>query len=219
MSVVSGEREAFRLTRTGPEWRDHDVGALRETFARQHCVKLRGFIEPPLLRQIHRLVASAAFAEFVHEGIASELQMAAGVCTGALDFLVNDPRLFEFVRAVTGCAPIRAFIGRVYRRCPGTDHHDSWHDDLGHQRMIGMSVNLSDEPYEGGTFEIRRFKADTLIASLPNVGLGDAILFRIADGLEHQVTALGGVAPKTAFAGWFVGHRRDEPSDGAAGAQ
>ena len=142
MSVVSGEREAFRLTRTGPEWRDHDVGALRDTFNRQHCVKLPGFIEAPLLRQVHRLVASAAFAEFVHEGIASELQMTAGVCTGVLDFLVNDPRLFEFVRAVTGCAPIRAFVGRVYRRCPGTAHHDSWHDDLGRQRMIGNHGRL-----------------------------------------------------------------------------
>jgi hypothetical protein len=219
MSVVSGEREAFRLTRTGPEWRDHDVGALRDTFDRQHCVKLPGFIDPPLLQQLHRLVAAAAFAEFVHEGIASELQMAAGVCTGVLDFLVNDPRLFAFIQAVTACPPIRAFVGRVYRRCPGTDHHDSWHDDLGRQRMIGMSVNLSAEPYEGGTFQIRRFNADTLIASLPNVGFGDAILFRIADGLEHQVTAVRGAVPKTAFAGWFVGHRTGEPSAGAAGAQ
>jgi len=219
MSAVSGEREAFRLTRTGPERRDQDVDALRETFDRQHCVKLPGFVEPQLLRQVHRLVAEAAFSEFVHDGIASELLMAAGVCTGVLDFLVNDPRLFEFIRAITGCAPIRAFVGRVYRRCPGTDHHDSWHDDLGRQRMIGMSVNLSAEPYDGGTFEIRRFGGDTLIASLPNVGFGDAILFRIADGLEHQVTDVRGAVPKTAFAGWFVGHRPGEPSGRAAAAQ
>jgi hypothetical protein len=219
MSVVSGEREAFRLTRTGPEWRDDDVAALRDTFDRQHCVKLTGFIEPRLLQQIHRLVAAATFAEFVHEGIASELQMSAGVCTGVLDFLVNDPRLFAFIQAVTACAPIRAFIGRVYRRCPGTDHHDSWHDDLGRQRMIGMSVNLSAGAYEGGTFEIRRFNAARLIASVPNVGCGDAILFRIADGLEHQVTAVRGAVPKTAFAGWFVGQRTGEPPDRAAGAR
>jgi hypothetical protein len=218
MSVASGEREAFRLTRTGPERRDQDADALRDAFDRQHCVKLPGFIEPQLLRQVHRLVAEAEFREFVHEGIASELLMSAGVCTGLLDFLVNDPRLFEFIRAITACPPIRAFVGRVYRRCPGTDHHDSWHDDLGRQRMIGMSVNLSADRYDGGTFEIRRFGTDTLIASLPNVGPGDAILFRIADGLEHQVTAVGGAVPKTAFAGWFVGHRPDEPSDRAAAA-
>jgi hypothetical protein len=218
MSVVSGEREAFRLTRTGPEWRDQDVDALRETFDRQHCVKLPGFIEPPLLRQVHRLVAEAEFSEFVHEGIASELLMAAGVCTGVLDFLVNDPRLFAFIRAITACAPIRAFVGRVYRRCPGTGHHDSWHDDLGRQRMIGMSINLSADRYDGGTFEIRRFGTDTLIAALPNVGFGDAILFRIADGLEHQVTDVRGAVAKTAFAGWFVGHRPGEPSGRAAAA-
>ena len=213
MSVVSGEREAFRLTRTGPEWRDHDVSALRDTFNQQHCVKLPGFIEPSLLRHIHRLVASAAFAEFVHEGIASELQMAAGVCAGTLDFLVNDPRLFEFVRAVTGCASIRAFVGRVYRRCPDTGHHDSWHADTVNQRLIGMSVNLSAVPYEGGVFEIREVGDERPIAALENIGLGDAIMFRIDPRLEHQVTRVVGASAKTAFAGWFVGER---PADGGA---
>jgi hypothetical protein len=219
MSVVSGEREAFRLTPTGAERCDADLEALRATFSRQHCVKLRGFIEPTLLRQIHRLVNSAEFVEFVHDGIASELKMAAGVCSSVLDFLVNDPRLFAFIRDVTACAPIRAFAGRVYRRYPGTHHHDSWHDDLGHHRMIGMSVNLSVDAYEGGTFEIRRLNADSVIAALPNVGCGDAILFRIAETFEHQVSALRGSAPKTAFAGWFIGDQPGEPADDRAGSQ
>jgi 2-oxoglutarate-Fe(II)-dependent oxygenase superfamily protein len=219
MSVVSGEREAFRLTRTGAEWGNADLDALRNTFTRQHCVKLPGFIEPALLHHIHRLVSNAEFAEFAHDDIASELLMAAGVCTGVLDFLVNDPRLFAFVREATGCLPIRAFVGRVYRRYPGTHHHDSWHDDLGRQRMVGMSVNLSADQYEGGTFEIRRFNTDTVIAALPNIGYGDAILFRIGEGFEHQVTALRGSFPKTAFAGWFVGHRPGGPADSAPAAQ
>jgi 2OG-Fe(II) oxygenase superfamily len=219
MIVVSGEREAFRLTRTGAERRGADVDTLRDTFSRDHCVKLPGFIEPTLLRQIHRLVASAEFAEFVHEGIASELKMAVGVCSSVLDFLVNDPRLFAFIREVTACPPIRGFAGRVYRRYPGTHHHDSWHDDLGHHRMVGMSVNLSAGAYEGGTFEIRRVNSDSAIAALPNLGLGDAILFRIDEGFEHQVSALRGSAPKTAFAGWFVGHRPGDGGDDAVGAQ
>jgi len=219
MSVVSGEREAFRLTRTGAECGTADLDALRNTFNRQHCVKLSGFLEPGLLRHIHRLVAAAEFAEFEHDGIASELLMAAGVCTGVLDFLVNDPRLFAFVREATRCPPIRAFVGRVYRRYPGTHHHDSWHDDLGRQRIVGMSVNLSADQYEGGTFEIRRFNTDTVIAALPNTGYGDAILFRIGEGFEHQVTALRGSFPKTAFAGWFVGHRPAEPTGSAANEQ
>jgi hypothetical protein len=219
MSVVSGEREAFRLTRTGSEGGTADLDALRDTFSRQHCVKLRGFIEPALLRRIHHLVDLAEFAEFVHEGIASELKMAAGICTGVLDFLVNDRRLFAFVREVTACPPIRGFAGRVYRRYPGTHHHDSWHDDLGHHRLVGMSVNLSADVYQGGTFEIRRLNTDMVIAALPNVGLGDAILFRIAEGFEHQVSALRGSFPKTAFAGWFIGHRPGEPADEADGAQ
>src|SRR5205085_11128251 len=139
--VVSGEREAFCRTRTGAERRDANLDALRDTFTRLHCLKLPGFVEPALLRHIHRLLDGSEFTEFAHEGIASELLMADGDCKGVLDFLSNDRRLFDFVHAVTDCPAIRAFVGRVYRRCPGTHHHDSWHDDLGKDRLVGMSIN------------------------------------------------------------------------------
>jgi hypothetical protein len=37
-----------------------------------------------------------------------------------------------------------------------------------------------------------------------NTGAGDAVLFRIAERLEHRVTSLRGDVPRTAYAGWFL---------------
>jgi 2OG-Fe(II) oxygenase superfamily len=204
VSRVSADPPSFRLTRTGAEWRETDAAALRRTFDAQHCVRLPGFLEPALLAQIRRLVSTSTFADCVHGDLASELRMEPGVCTGLLYFLVNDPQLFRLVEVVSGCAAIGSFVGRVYRRYPNKDHHDSWHGDLADsRRLVGMSVNLSEAEYEGGTFEIRDVETERLIATLPNTGFGDAILFRLDHTLEHQVSALRGDRPKTAFAGWF----------------
>ena len=176
---------------------------LRAEFSARHCVRLLGFIEPRLLASIHAQVAAATFAPRAHGSISTELCMQPHPGVGLLHFLVNDPAVFRLVEQVTGCSRLSFFVGRVYRMLAGSGHYDSWHSDVGNDHQIGMSVNLSTAPYEGGVFEIRRAGGGEPAASLPNTGAGDAILFAIADGLEHRVTPMQGEAAKTAFAGWF----------------
>ena len=132
--------------------------------------------------------------------------MQTNACLGLLQFLVNDPELYRLIEDVSECRPIRMFLGRVYRRLPGR-HFDSWHGDLKNERQVGMSINLSTAPYEGGVFELREAETERPLASIANAGCGDAHLFRIAPTLEHRVTGIRGVHSKTAFAGWFVGSR------------
>jgi hypothetical protein len=117
-------------------------------------------------------------------------------------FLVNDPALFATIERITGCRPIGCFTGRLYRMLPGRDDFDTWHSDAIQHRMVGMSVNLGP-PYEGGVFQLRDRVSKRMLGEAPNVGAGDAILFRIDEDLEHWITPLRGTAPKTAFAGWF----------------
>jgi hypothetical protein len=148
-------------------------------------------------------VDRGTFREFAHGSIATELRLDDGIATGLLHFLTNDPRIFHLVESVSGCTGIRAFAGRVYRRFPGGHHHDDWHGDVDGRRLVGMSVNLSADAYEGGVFEMRDGDTQRPLAALPNAGFGDAILFRLADHLEHRVSDVRGAFPKTAFAGWF----------------
>jgi hypothetical protein len=108
------------------------------------------------------------------------------------------------VRECTGCHAITRFEGRVYRMVPGTDHHDSWHDDAGEGRLVGMSLNLGPRPYMGGCFQLREKSERAVPRELPNIIPGNAILFRISPTLAHRVTPVEGIEAKTAFAGWFL---------------
>jgi hypothetical protein len=193
----------IQVTRRGTVINDADVAALRRAFAERHCAKLTGLLDPGLAGEVRAQVERGTFQEYGHGSIARELRLDAGVATGLLHFLTNDPRLFRLVESVSGCTGIGAFAGRVYRRLAGGPHYVDWHDDLDGRRLVGMSINLSADAYEGGVLEIRDAVTQRSLAALPNVGFGDAIVFRLSDAIQHRVSEVRGAVPKTAFAGWF----------------
>jgi hypothetical protein len=187
-----------------------DLDRLRAQYERQHCLRFLGFLGPSLLHIIQQRINDAEFYERVHEGIGPNKELCMrddNPITNLLYFLLNNPRLLDLIRQLTQSGPIGSFSGRVYRFVPGSGHHDAWHDDLGEHRMIGISVNLSDDVYSGGVLQIRDRKSRELVHEVANIGRGDALIFRLADHLQHRVTEVEGTAPKTAFAGWF----RSEP--------
>ena len=121
--------------------------------------------------------------------------------------LVNQPRLFEAIGKFAGLhKTIRFFDGRFYKLVPDSDCFDSWHSDNGpkKERLCGMSINLSPEPFTGGKFEIRDRRDKETVTTIAESQFGDAHLFRIAPGLEHRVTPLQGTAPRQVYAGWFM---------------
>lgn len=182
-----------------------DLSALRAEFDRQHYITFPGLIGRELLEFIQSQIDQGEFYERVHDRIGSnrELCMTAGTAGAALMFLVNDPALFEIIQDITQCAQIGCFQGRIYRVNPDSGHHDSWHDDLGEDRLIGMSINLSRDPYAGGTLQIRDKPSGQIVSEAPNAGFGDAIIFRLSHRFQHRITEMEGTVSKTAFAGWF----------------
>jgi len=180
------------------------VDELSREFEQFHTIKVENFVHGDLLRKITASIATAKFSPRTDKGIAHELCMEESLPLHALWVSLNDTALFEFIHRVTGAEPIRCFRGRMYKLLPGGEYFDSWHDDAadGH-RMVGMSINFSPEPYEGGVFEIKQLDPERYIRAMPNLGLGDAIFFRIGPQLKHRVSAMAGNRAKTAFAGWF----------------
>ena len=178
---------------------------LRTTFERLHHVRLPGFLASDLFDPILDRLDAAEFVERVHGRIGSnrELCMQENPTLTLLHFLVNGRDLLQAIRHVTGSAAIDGFAGRVYRMEPGGHHYDAWHDDLDDQRVAALTLNLSRRPFEGGVLQIRARGASGPLAEVANVGRGDAVLFRLAPGLQHRVTPVEGGAPKTALAGWF----------------
>ncbi len=179
------------------------IANARAEFDARHCIRLPNLLEPALARSVLDALDRATFVDYSHEGIGTELCARPGLATGVLELLANDPQLFAAVRALTGCGPIGCYHGRVYRMVPGSGHYDSWHSDEGFDRLITMSINLSPEPYEGGLLQMREKSSPHLLHEVANLGVGDAILFRIAPTLTHRVTTVEGRLPKTAYAGWF----------------
>jgi hypothetical protein len=179
------------------------LAEMRRCFNRSHAIRLPGFLDPELLELVRRSVREGAFSDRADEGIAREQCMDPNAALGLLYLIANDGSLFDIVRRITGCGPIGSFIGRVYRMRAGAGHYDRWHSDMDGARLIGMSVNLTEGEFTGGAFELQEAGADSLAWTVANTGPGDAILFRIADGLHHRVTGVEGHVARVAFAGWF----------------
>jgi hypothetical protein len=198
-----------QLTRSGLTLPSQpDLDRLRAEFDRQHCIRLPGLLEPALLNFVRDRLEEAEFNERTHDDIGAELCLRHDVVLDLLHFLANDHKLFTLVQQLTGCDHIGCFVGRIYRMVPGSGHYDSWHSDTRDHRLIGLSLNLGTPGYEGGVFQLRERRSKDILCEVANTGSGDAILFRIAGDLIHQVTPVEGTTPKTAFAGWF--HARPE---------
>ena len=196
-----------QITRGGLRINDlqEHLADLRKEFDEQHYTRLPEFLDAAALTFIQEAIENGEFYERTHTGIKSnkELCMKQNAAYGALLLFVNDERLFRIIESLTGCDRIGCFEGRVYRFAPGLGHHDAWHSDIADDRLIALSINLSTEPYEGGTLQIRDSASQNILAEVPNIGPGDALLFRVSPQLQHRITKVGGRASKTAFAGWF----------------
>jgi 2OG-Fe(II) oxygenase superfamily len=176
---------------------------LRREFVERDCAVLRGFLQPALLEELLPHVERSGFRQRAHGHIGTEDSMEAGGPLASLLLAANDPRLFEFVMEVTGCGAIGCFDGRVYRLDPARGHGDSWHSDVGDNRLVAMSVNLTPGRYEGGVLQIRDQLSGEVTAEVDGTALGDAVIFRIAERLRHRVSQVKGDVPRIAFAGWF----------------
>lgn len=178
------------------QWR-----TLQKEWAAQSCLRLPHFLDGSLARALAAQIRKGRFFERRDRGIARESCMKKDKTFSFLHFLMNDERLFAAIEKITGCGRIRSFTGRLYRFSSGDAHYDSWHDDLGNHRRVGVSINLSRGKYAGGIFQIRR--GSKILHEVQNHGFGDAVLFQLGNRLKHRVTPVTGRIPRVAFAGWF----------------
>jgi 2OG-Fe(II) oxygenase superfamily len=194
--AASGPAVVASLDTTPPD-------KLRRHFERHHWILLPGFFGPTLLGEVRREVDRSRFHRRVAEAFGElTLSEPSGAVTRLL-FLVNNPIVYEAVESGTGIDRIVRFDGRIYRRSSVPEHYDTWHDDVaGDARLVAMSLNLSDGPYEGGVLEIRRKGTTEILARVHNTGAGDALMFRVRPDLQHRVTEVT-AGTKTSLAGWF----------------
>ena len=180
-----------------------EIESARAWFRAHGFLKLRGLIEPRLLGSLLDAIDRTEFRNRVHEGIGIELSAEEGPVSSALEFLMNDPALAATISSITECGTIGCFEGRVYRLVPQSGHYDSWHSDVGQDRLIAMSINLGRVPYEGGVLQIKRANDAEILGEVENRSTGDAVIFKVHPSLRHRVGPVEGSEPRTAYAGWY----------------
>jgi hypothetical protein len=180
-----------------------EIESARTRFRAHGFLKLRGLLEPRLLGSLLDGLDRTTFRHRVHDGIGIELCAEEGPVTSALEFLMNDPALAETISSLTECGAIGCFEGRVYRLMPESGHYDSWHSDVGQDRLIAMSINLGRVPYEGGMLQIKRANDAEILGEVENRSTGDAVIFKVHPSLRHRVGPVEGSEPRTAYAGWY----------------
>jgi len=202
------------VTPAGPKIVEDDQWAeQRETFKQRHCVLFKDFVDQRVLRRLRlwRAQASEEFRtrEIVERNLAvtGEWQLPQETsAAGFLFLLLNQPRLFAAIKQFTGSSEdIRCFLGRYYERVPHREHYvDVFHSDADRGRLFGLSINLSEQPFVGGEFEIRCRSAGGIHHTIAAWKFGDAILFRISRSLQHRIRPVTGTVARCCYAGWFV---------------
>jgi 2OG-Fe(II) oxygenase superfamily len=204
-AMISSASSMIQLTRVG-FLGTGNLQQLATQFEQSHVLRVPSLLHPDLIRMVAPRLEQCTWTAQYHGEIAKETRPDDVAPASVLNFAANTPEFLEVVRRITGYDQIKCFVGRVYRMAPSTDHFDSWHADIGstyQDRLVGMSVNLSPRPYQGGVLLIRDEPTGKILRELPNTGQGDAIFFRISPDLRHRVTTVKGTEPKTAYAGWF----------------
>jgi hypothetical protein len=186
-----------------------DAEVLREEFQATGCAMMPGFVSPEILGPVLRKLATSELT--LREEATEQYHFGRVYFAGETDpariatvFLLNNPKLFRLVEAITGCGRIENFLGRVHKTIPNAGQELDWHNDLIDGRVMGFTINLSTGDYAGGDFHLR--SPNGKVTTVGKISAGDAYLFRVSPGWDHCLTALER-GSRTVAVGWF----RTEP--------
>lgn len=196
------------IARTADAWAAH-----RRTFRQQHCVRLARLLDPAVIAYVLAKVASErqGFHSQQTKGkndehlTSRELRAGPEHPVSNLFWLLLHQRPFlQAIDDICGCGgKLRRVTGRYMELHPNANFID-WHDDKTAGRRLGISINLSPQPFAGGQFQLRHADTKRIYATVDSQ-LGDCHLFRIHQRLEHRVTPLTGTTPRCCYAGWIIG--------------
>lgn len=182
-----------------------DAADYRAEFRIIPALLLEGIFDPPLLDRLLTRAGTSQFmpnhvADVGYREVADDRSIAA-----VLSVLLGRPTLARWLETVAGVPPLRGVAGAFAQSQAGAVNGLTWHDDrIDPLRALGVVVNLSREPYEGGTFEMRTKGASRPMLVHHHDKPGMTLIFAVRPDLEHRVTPVTVGGPRQVFAGWFL---------------
>lgn len=188
------------------------LDALRKEFDDSHCLVLDHLISDQMSKLIELNLGKGSYKNTVHSnqkgnifGEELTLNTDNNLLKQILFMLMNRDEFLNTIGYITGIKSIKSFQGRIYKLLPNEKGFLKWHNDIvsSEKRLIGMSLNLSNIPYEGGHFILRNKETQKQYRDIYYTDWGTAHIFRIDPTLQHCVTQVLGDNPRIAYAGWF----------------
>ncbi len=189
-----------------------------ETFRRRRSIVCPDILDPALVESLLDRCRRGCFvAEYV-EPLGSREVEAPQRVGGALNLMLSRAPFLRWVEAVTGYRGLVRVEGRVVQtRANGADQLD-WHNDMEvGPRRLGITISLSDAPYEGGDFELRAVGSRDLLTAYHHERNGTALIFDVAYGIEHRVLPVSGGGTRRVFTGWFLQSPNEAVGSGQPG--
>ncbi len=192
------------------EIEESQISTYQEQFRNQHLFVCPNFLALELQGLIKKQFLNTSFTIMADKKKDGELLSqeytipSDSVLVKILHFYLNQKEVIDAVKKISGVSTIKSFQGRVYKFEADQYSFDNWHDDLSKGRLLGMSLNLSEEAYKGGEFKIRNTKSRKVITEIKHKSWGSSHFFRISNQLQHKVEKVSGHNPRIAFAGWFT---------------
>ncbi len=187
---------------------DSAFRTLQTQFQSDKLVVLPQFFPAPLLASIERQLESTSFVHSRYHvehpgstGLVDEMITDAS-WVHRIMLLLNEPKLIERLGELTQERELKRFSGRLYKLEQNSGQHLDWHSDFNFGKRIALSINLSPLPFDGGQLQLRNRTTGRLIEH-QNQTMGDAVIFQIAENLEHRVLPVTGDVAKQTLTGWF----------------
>jgi len=178
--------------------------AITAEFSKHRAIACSNAIEPGLLATLMRLCREGSFAPDEVEGLGHREVESPQRVGLSISLALKRGNLIDWVERVTGCGPLETVEGRVVRALANNHDQLLWHDDLDDpRRRLAITINLSEQTYEGGLFELREKSSRTLLASHHHLEPGTALIFDVAYDIEHRVLPVTSGGPRCVYTGWF----------------
>ncbi len=189
-----------------------NLDKLKKIFEKEHVIVLQDLLAPSLRGFIEMQFQKADYLKKTHVGkenyiIGEEFVLnKQSMLYSMFLLLMNTNEYLDAIRYITGLDNIKSFSGRIYKLDASDDCFDNWHNDIVSKegRLVGLSLNLSSNSYEGGHFMIKEKNQENIIKEISYKDWGSAHIFRIDKKLVHKVSKVTGEVPRIAYAGWFM---------------
>lgn len=181
-----------------------DGHAFAEDFARCHAIVCPDVIDPDFLSTLQRITKRTTFMHDIVGGIGEREIEKPNRAGAALTLALGRQNFLRWIEQTTQCGPLESIGGGVAQMLPVNRHCLRWHNDLVEPgRRLAITINLSEDRYDGGLFELRSSITRKVMFQYQHVKAGTAVVFELAPNLEHRVLPLISGGPRRVYAGWF----------------